>query len=106
MLLASKAALEIEDGQLRTPLSLACESKAFDSAQMLITAGASLASRDKSDMTPLHFMAQHGQATGALALVRLAITKGADINATNFQMETPLHFAVTRGNVALSLIHI
>ena len=103
VLLAAKAAVEPEDGQLRTPLSLACESKAFESAQMLITGGASLSATDKNDTTPLHWMASYGQASGALALIRLAIAKGADINATNVQMQTPLHFAITKGNVECAL---
>ena len=103
VLLAAKASVEAEDGQLRTPLSLACESKAFESAQMLITGGASLSATDKNDTTPLHWMASYGQASGALALIRLAIAKGADINATNVQMQTPLHFAITKGNVECAL---
>ena len=103
VLLAAKAKTEAEDGQLRTALSLACESKAFESAQILVTGGASLASRDKSDMTPLHWMANFGQAAGAMALLRLAVAKGGDIDATNYQMQTPLHFAITRGNIACAL---
>ena len=103
MLLAAKAKTEAEDGQLRTPLSLACESKAFESAHLLINGGASLAARDKNDMTPLHWIASFGSTTGALELVQLATAKGAEIDAMNYQMQTPLHKAITSGNLQCAL---
>jgi len=106
VLLAAKAGTETEDGQLRTPLSLACESRAFGSAQLLLAGDASLAARDKNDMTPLHWMAYHGQSTGAPQLLQLAIAKGADVNAVNYQMQSALHCAIARGNVQSALLLI
>ena len=76
-LLAAGAKVGVEDGQLRTPLLLACESKAFDTAKQLIEADSPLGARDKNDMTPLHWIASFG----ALTLAKLAFAKGADVRA-------------------------
>jgi len=90
VLLKNGALLGAEDGQLRTPLLLACESQAFTAAQALIDAGAPLAVVDKSDMTPMHWLAFHG----SKPMLLKALAKGAEVEVTNYANQTPLWFAI------------
>ena len=100
MLLANGADLRAEDGQLRTPLLLACESSATLAAELLMDAGASLTATDKNEMTPLHWLARLG-CTQALTL---ALRKGADLNACDQAMSPPLHHAIVKGELACAML--
>ena len=99
MLLESGATLGIEDGQLRTPLLLACESAAFDAVRVLVDAGAPIQPRDKSDMTPLHWLAFHGNKT----MVELVLSKKVEVDPVNYASQTPLWFAVTKGHLSTAI---
>lgn len=66
----------------------------YDTAVLLIGAGAGVDARDQLERTPLF------EATGAAdpRMIRLLLSKGADIEAKDQEGQTPLHRAVAWGN--------
>jgi hypothetical protein len=68
---------------------------AVDGLEAAFARGGSVASRDETGMTPLHWAAHGGHAKAAQLLLR----KGSDLSATNRDGWTPLHFAACAGHV-------
>ncbi len=85
-----------EDGW--TPLHWAAYKGHAAIAQVLITAGAEVNSKNNNGETPLHVAAYHGHAAVAEAL----ITAGAEVNTTVtdgvHKGDTPLHWAAWKGH--------
>lgn len=95
LLLDQGAQVEATDNFGFTPLmaALASPPEGFDTAVLLLAAGADPDARDKADgMTSLHWAAGRGR----LEVARFLILKGADINARSGTETTPLHDAVWR----------
>jgi ankyrin repeat protein len=63
-------------------------------ADLLLTKGADLDSRSKSDITPLFFAASEGLTD----MVRLLISRGADVNISDIEGLTPLAAAIAHGH--------
>jgi ankyrin repeat protein/beta-lactamase regulating signal transducer with metallopeptidase domain len=80
------------DSRKNTPLHLASSAGNKQAAELLISKGAEIDSKDSNGHTPLHL-------THDKALVELLVSKGADVNAENsiaFTRYTPLHHAAMR----------
>lgn len=84
-----------------TPLHLAAFFGHQEAAQLLLSRGASLEARSKSNFasanTPLHAAA----ANGSTEVVGLLLAAGADVNAVDGAGYTPLHIAAHAGNTTL-----
>ena len=66
------------------PLLIAVTAKKPEVANLLVAAGASVATKDRTGNTPLHIAAQLGD----LDLVNEMIAKGADVNAKTNKAQT------------------
>ena len=96
-----------EDGQLRTPLLVACENASFAAAELVIQRDVSCGplwrtssthAADRTGRTALHWFAFHGHCE----LAKLALSRGASIDALNEEHETPLSLAVHSDKAAVA----
>jgi ankyrin repeat protein len=83
-----------------TPLHVACHLGKCAAAEMLLTYGVIVDSRDSSLQTPLHIAVQHGYSE----LVALLVKHGANVNARDPQLRTPVMLAAKEDN--LEVIHL
>lgn len=120
----SRAAVNEQDDEGRTPLHYACQSGRPESVRLLLDAGADPNLRDTKCRTPLHMCAHfHRKPDGSRSesqkyvqsdddtlrvkdIVHLLCRHGADITSFNFMMMNPIQYAIHTGNglmaVALS----
>ena len=78
----------------RTALGWACFFGHFETAQILLDAGAAVYEGDRHAWQPLFWPCKHGD----LELVKLLISRGADLNARNSAIRTPLMVAQMNGH--------
>lgn len=83
--------MELEDGQ--RPLHVAAMKGQDRTAELILSYGADVNSRDKYGQTPLHYAVQ----TDHLNMVELLISHGADVNRKDFFGNSPLIYAARRG---------
>ena len=86
------------DEDLHTPLHHAAKVGDFDLVNMIITYGANLQIKSKSEQTALH----HAVSYKKLDVVKLLIKSGADIEAKDEKQMTPLHYAAIVGNTRIT----
>lgn len=80
-----------------TPLQVAAQYSRFDSAKLLIAAGASVAPNDNKKIAmPLEIAASHGSSD----MINLLLDHGAPIDAKSLYNHTPLETACLKGNFA------
>jgi len=79
------AHVHLKDNDGRTPLSIAAGSGALASVMSLLSLQASLETRCKHDLTPLH----HAAAGGFASVVRLLLESQADAEANGFYLTEP-----------------
>ena len=70
----------------------------FETAKVLIAAGANVNAKDKNNATPLHVAANREKFKTA----KLLIDSGADVNAQTDMGTTPLHNAAGNGDMAIA----
>jgi ankyrin repeat protein len=87
LLEADPTLLESTDDFGRTPLNKACERKQVAIATFLIEKGADVKTKDKMELTPLHYAAD-------VDLIKRLVAKGADVNARNGLGFSPLSLAI------------
>lgn len=75
-------------------LIVACSRGYIKDVEALLERGASLNSKDKNGLQPLHHAAAHG----CLDIVKLLWAKGADMDSDAPNGSTPLHFAAQGGH--------
>lgn len=80
-----------------TPLLQACKAESKDIVKILLSAGANIAQREVSGLTPMHYAAQNMK-DGA-EIVNLLVA--AFLSPINLAGNTPLHFAAKNGNQAV-----
>jgi hypothetical protein len=102
-LLKYKAEVNVKDGIGLTPLHHASMTGDFDSARLLLKAGANV-NADSVRQTPLHLATKLNQ--GGVALAALLISNGGNVS-TDAKRTQPLELALESGNtsVAALLIH-
>ncbi len=84
-----------------TPLHSAIAENHRNVTELLVTQGANVNALNKSNRTPLHFLARDMK-DGKLA--ELMIGKGADVNSKDKNGETPYDFAVRAGNQEVATV--
>ncbi|MGV8119577.1 MAG: ankyrin repeat domain-containing protein [Candidatus Xenobiia bacterium LiM19] len=77
-----------------TLLQLAAVKGSKDIAELLLSKGADINSKNNESQTPLHFAAFNGETQ----LVKMLLSKGAELNAKDCYGFTPLHNAASNGN--------
>ncbi|XP_031331829.1 uncharacterized protein LOC116162352 [Photinus pyralis] len=75
-----------QDDQGYTPLLLAVQNGALETAKLLLEKGADVRIKDNRDNTCLHFATDHSD----VELLQMFLGKGIDINCSNGLCETPL----------------
>jgi cytohesin len=88
---ADAALLSAVDSEGHTPLHVAAAEGEYDAIQLLIDAGADIATTDSSGRTPLHAAAARGYEPG----VQVLLDAGAPAAAADAGGSTPLHEAVS-----------
>jgi len=78
-----------------TPLFCAARNGHSDVAELLISKGAGVNTKDAWGRTPLH----HAAGAGATEVVRLLLSEGANVNGKDGIDETPLYVAAIGGHV-------
>ena len=81
------------DGE--TPLHLAADNNAVETATLLVERGAAVNAKNNNGRTPLHFAADNN----AVETATLLVERGAAVNAKNNNGRTPLHFAADNNAV-------
>lgn len=94
MLLGAGACPNIQDGQGRTPLSLAVEKLSRQLLKALLDAGAEVEVVDQNGWTPLHWAAWQWN-PDAWEFAEILLRAGACVNASDKKGRTPLHMAVS-----------
>ncbi|XP_059352029.1 transient receptor potential channel pyrexia-like [Daphnia carinata] len=100
LLQASKADIDTQEADGRTPLHLAALCQSAESVAELLEKGAGHDIFDNMKETPLHSAAV--KCRQSIDVVKLLVSKGANVNAQNHLEQTPLHFAAINENSKLA----
>ena len=101
MLIKNGAAVDKENGWLRTPLHYAAEHGRRNVCSLLLRSGADVNLLDWHKYSPLHFACLRGHR----ATVKVLLESGADPSLKTISQQTPLHLAANaRVEVALLLL--
>ena len=84
--------------ELRSALQYAMGSFCWETAILLLKAGADFDAKDDLNKTPLH----HASKYGGSEVVKLLLRLGADVDARTPKLATPLHLAALNGKLAVA----
>jgi ankyrin repeat protein len=107
-LIKKGADMNARDTKGDTALLLACKSKCFKAAKILIENGANLDEKDMHGSAPLHIVHKFKSSSDfsyfQFEHFRLLMEKGADVNITDNKGKTPLHKAVEANDEDLACL--
>lgn len=105
-LISEGADLEARDNDGKTPLLTAALYGLASNMQQLIDGGANVRAANKNGVTAAHFIADAGNKSGALDILKLLQEKGADLAARDQDGKSPLDYAKDNGVSNLDVIKI
>lgn len=97
ILCSNRACLQVQAGQLDTPLARAAYCGHSAAASMLVRYSTDLHGRSSDGVTPMHLAANRGH----VEAVKVLCASGADVKRLAVDGASPLHSAATSGSVAV-----
>ncbi|XP_063921124.1 uncharacterized protein LOC135135934 [Zophobas morio] len=95
LLIEKSIDVNVQDGNEKTALQLACKSGVYENANMLLNSGASINIVDKNKMNALHYASKSWIINRDV--IKLLIEKGIDVNVQDGNGKTALQLACKQG---------